>query len=493
MQAGPVSATPDFDDYAAGQSSRPQEGSQTAIQDGPDAAELKAVLLDSLYGTDRGMSASAELRGEISELISQLEAANPNKNDPNDAQLLGGTWKLVYTAASELGALLALGRLPFVTVGDITQTIEVASGTVVNKVVLSDVFTRSAFSSTANFEVRSPKLLSVKFVSGALATPQLLQDIDLPPSISVLGQNVDLTMLREALSPARSSVQAAVSQVSAFLEGRPDTSFKIPKQVQAESWLLTTYIDEDVRIARGDGGAVFVLVKEQQPLGTSANGGFGSYGTGAWKDDPIGNRPASAATQGPPLTAAPLDTPPLSSPMGRMTPPSTGPPFNSPIQEVVPSAQPPSNRAAPVVPPTAPVVPPTALPLVRPSPTTGSPKAAPSVESIDPDLPVITSIKPSPTLESITPRKEPSSLPASPQKQKGPPPPTPQKSSSSKPVTTKSQISSRTIVPTSLTTGGGGSRPDDPGLVLGTSLGQRKANKAKKAGTAKPRTPKPKA
>lgn len=50
------------------------------------------------------------------------------------AQLLGGTWKLVYTAASELGALLALSRLPFVTVGDITQAIDVATGRVVNKV-----------------------------------------------------------------------------------------------------------------------------------------------------------------------------------------------------------------------------------------------------------------------------------------------------------------------------------------------------------------------
>jgi PAP_fibrillin len=47
---------------------------------------------------------------------------------------LSGEWKLVYTAGSELSALLALSRLPFVTVGDITQTIDCAAGTVVNKV-----------------------------------------------------------------------------------------------------------------------------------------------------------------------------------------------------------------------------------------------------------------------------------------------------------------------------------------------------------------------
>lgn len=34
----------------------------------------------------------------------------------------------------------------------------------------------------------------------------------------------------------------------------------------AESWLLTTYLDEDLRISRGDAGSVFVLLKEGSPL-----------------------------------------------------------------------------------------------------------------------------------------------------------------------------------------------------------------------------------
>lgn len=50
------------------------------------------------------------------------------------ADRLSGEWKLVYTSNSELFALLALSKLPFVTVGDITQTIDGAAGTVVNKV-----------------------------------------------------------------------------------------------------------------------------------------------------------------------------------------------------------------------------------------------------------------------------------------------------------------------------------------------------------------------
>ncbi len=47
---------------------------------------------------------------------------------------LDGQWKLVYTSNSELFGLLALSRLPFVTVGDITQTVQASTLTVENKV-----------------------------------------------------------------------------------------------------------------------------------------------------------------------------------------------------------------------------------------------------------------------------------------------------------------------------------------------------------------------
>lgn len=39
---------------------------------------VQTILLDSFYGTERGLSVSSEARAEISELITQLEAKNPN-------------------------------------------------------------------------------------------------------------------------------------------------------------------------------------------------------------------------------------------------------------------------------------------------------------------------------------------------------------------------------------------------------------------------------
>lgn len=34
-------------------------------------------------------------------------------------------------------------------------------------------------------------------------------------------------------------------------------------QIGGSSWLMTTYLDDTLRISRGDGGGVFVLVKER--------------------------------------------------------------------------------------------------------------------------------------------------------------------------------------------------------------------------------------
>ena len=50
---------------------------------------------------------------------------------------ISGKWKLMYTSNSELIAIMALSRLPFVTVGDITQTVDATSMTVENQVTVA--------------------------------------------------------------------------------------------------------------------------------------------------------------------------------------------------------------------------------------------------------------------------------------------------------------------------------------------------------------------
>ena len=53
----------------------------------------------------------------------------------------------------------------------------------------------------------------IKFKQGTVQTPELLQDVEIPESVTVLGQAVDLSALKSALQPVTSSLQSAVEQV----------------------------------------------------------------------------------------------------------------------------------------------------------------------------------------------------------------------------------------------------------------------------------------
>lgn len=70
-------------------------GSAAAEPGSDKLGDLKRCLVDTLYGTEYGLRASAETRAEIFELVSQLEAENP-RPAPNEAtDLLDGKWILL--------------------------------------------------------------------------------------------------------------------------------------------------------------------------------------------------------------------------------------------------------------------------------------------------------------------------------------------------------------------------------------------------------------
>lgn len=230
--------------------------------DGVDANELKAILLDSFYGTERGLSVSSEARAEISELITQLEAKNPNPAPTEAIDKLSGEWTLLYTINSELIGLLGLSRLPGVQVGEIRQKIDPYTLSITNTVTVGGPVSRSAFSAKAAFEIQSPKRIQVKFERAVFETPQILTDKEFPSSLSLLGQSVDLTTLKDTLQPVNASVRNTAQSVSRYLQNKPNLDIAIPGNRGAESWLLTTYLDDDLRVSRGDNGAIFVLAKD---------------------------------------------------------------------------------------------------------------------------------------------------------------------------------------------------------------------------------------
>jgi len=220
-------------------------------------ADLKACLLDSFYGTERGLKASADTRAEVGELIAQLEARNPTPNPTEALEKLNGEWKLEYTSNSELFFILAAQNLPLLEVGDILQTIDVNTMTVENKAELKTPVVTGSVGATASFEIRSPTRLQIKFNESTLYTPQPVDSLEIPGSLEIFGQRVDIAPLRPALTPIADAARSAFRMVS----DRPDLRIPI-KNEQAQSWILTTYLDDTLRIARGDGGSVFVLSKQ---------------------------------------------------------------------------------------------------------------------------------------------------------------------------------------------------------------------------------------
>ncbi|XP_062088265.1 plastid-lipid-associated protein, chloroplastic-like [Humulus lupulus] len=246
------------------------EGSAVAVaeEEAPvepsETAKLKQALVDSFYGTDRGLKASSETRAEIVELITQLEAQNPTPAPTEALPLLNGKWILAYTSFPGVLTLLSRGTLPLVKVEEISQTIDSENLTVQNSVQFAGPLTTTSITTNAKFEVRSPKRVQIKFEEGIIGTPQLTDSIVVPENVEFLGQKIDLTPFKGLIT----SVQDTASSVVKTFSNQPPLKIPISNN-NAQSWLLTTYLDGELRISRGDAGSVFVLIKEGSSLLTT--------------------------------------------------------------------------------------------------------------------------------------------------------------------------------------------------------------------------------
>ncbi|KAK6947381.1 Plastid lipid-associated protein/fibrillin conserved domain, partial [Dillenia turbinata] len=241
-------------------------GTTEGVED--KAAELKRCLVDTIYGTELGFRASAEVRAEVLELVNQLEAVNPTPAPVEDSELLDGNWVLLYTAFSELLPLLAAGTIPLVKVDKICQAIETSSRTIINSTTLSSPFATFSFSASASFEVRTPTRIQVEFKEGVLQPPEIKSNLDLPDSIDIFGQKISLSPVQQPLN----SLQEAVANILRAISGQPPLRVPIPGGGN-RSWLLVTYLDKEFRISRGDGG-LFILAREGSDLLERLNWGY---------------------------------------------------------------------------------------------------------------------------------------------------------------------------------------------------------------------------
>ena len=280
----------------------------------------KTALLNAARLTDRGLNVGgARRRAALNERVAALEATAPSafRVREEDASLesslessleglLSGVWRLAYTDAFEtLAALRIANAMPGVTAGQLTQTVEIANAKSrgVERPANADhpsprrrdrqTAAPSRLVAVTRMDVSAPLLETRSFVKAELVSvPGLSQRclsarvleagvedarvvdtvsqyVSFPSSVTVLGVDVDTGVVAEASDPARNAAKAAVASLGDAVQtlrdaiGAPSPiAVPVPESFPgARAWTLTTYVDADIRVARGEGGSVYLFEK----------------------------------------------------------------------------------------------------------------------------------------------------------------------------------------------------------------------------------------
>ncbi|MFN6537729.1 MAG: PAP/fibrillin family protein [Nostoc sp. EkiNYC01] len=190
----------------------------------------KAALIDAIAGTNRGLLATQVQKQAILAAIANLEGFNPTLRPVEANDLLNGNWRLLYTTSK---ALLNLDRLPLCKLGQIYQCIRVETTSVYNIAEIYGLpYLEGLVSVAAKFEPVSSQRVQVKFERSIIGLQRLIE------------YNSPVTFIQQIEAGRKfPGIDVAINNN------------------QQQGWLDITYIDNDLRIGRGNEGSVFVLSK----------------------------------------------------------------------------------------------------------------------------------------------------------------------------------------------------------------------------------------
>jgi hypothetical protein len=168
---------------------------------GASRDQLKTDLLKLSSETKRGITATSEQEGRIKELFEKLEKLNPTRK-PLKSDLVNGDWSLEYSTSDFI-----IGKGDFPRVGPIVQKIDTTNLYAENTEVVNYFGVKVPRKVTAELSPQNDKLTNVQFK-------------------------------RFSLGPI---------------------GFDAPETFKG--YLDVTYLDNDLRLTRGDKGNIFVLTR----------------------------------------------------------------------------------------------------------------------------------------------------------------------------------------------------------------------------------------
>jgi len=189
----------------------------------------KSELLNAIAGTNRGLSATDSQKQAILATIAQLEDRNPTPRPVEAATLLEGDWRLLYTTSR---GILGINQFPLINLGQVYQCIRVKQAKLYNIAEVAGLpLAEGIVSVSARFEPVSERRVHVSFERSILGLQRFI---------------------------GYQSPSAFIQQIEA---GQKFAAIDFTINRDQSGWLDITYLDENLRVGRGNEGSVFVLTK----------------------------------------------------------------------------------------------------------------------------------------------------------------------------------------------------------------------------------------
>jgi PAP_fibrillin len=189
----------------------------------------KAKLLELIADCNRGIKSTATEQVAIAAAIAQLEERNPIAH-PLAAPQLEGDWQLLYTTSREL---LGLDRIPLLNLGAIYQSIRTADAKIYNIAEVNGIpFLEGIISVVADFAPVDQRRVDVGFSRAIWGGQRLMRYQSPAQFIDAIASGQKFRAIDFAIKPR-----------------------------DRNGWVDITYLDDDLRIGRGNVGSLFVLRK----------------------------------------------------------------------------------------------------------------------------------------------------------------------------------------------------------------------------------------